>query len=381
MKDFTFYNPTRIEFGREKEKNIGQYIKDYRNKKVLLVYGSERIKRDGLFEKVANSLKENNIEFVELGGVVSNPLLSKVYEGIKIAKEEQVDAVLGVGGGSVLDSVKAIAAGAKYDGDVWDFFIFKAQVQDALAVFSVMTLAATGSEMNPGGVVMNDETKEKFVLLAPQLYPKVSVVNPELMATVSKDYLAYSAVDIFAHCLDLYFTAKYLPLYNCMLIEAILKTVMRTTTILMENPNDYNAKAEFAWASTMALNGNTLPGVEGNSYDTHLIEHALSALYNIAHGAGLSIVLPAWMRWYKENNLAQFERFAKEIFGLNTAEEGINKLEAWFKEIGSPVTLEEANIPKSEIPAIVDNVYNMAKTWQMDTLYTEEQIAEVLELA
>ncbi|MCP4148127.1 MAG: iron-containing alcohol dehydrogenase [bacterium] len=381
MRNFTFYNPTRIEFGKGKENNIGNYIKEHGYKKVLVLYGSERIKRNGLFERVSNSLKQNDIEFVEVGGVVSNPLLSKVNEAIGVAKESNVDSVLAVGGGSVLDSVKAIAAGAKYEGDVWDFFIGKAVVKDALPLFSIMTLAATGSEMNQYGVVTHDETKEKPIIMSPMLFPKVSVVNPELMATVTKDYLAYSAVDIFAHCLDLYFSAAYLPDFNKALIENILRTVVKTTEILLENAGDYDARAEFAWASTVALNGLTFSGAHGNTYDTHMIEHAMSALFNVAHGAGLAVVLPAWMKWHNAKNPAQYERFAKEVFGVAGVKEGIDKLEAWFKKNGAPVTLEEAKIPGEAISDLADNAYGLAKMWGLGELYSTESIAEILELA
>lgn len=380
MKDFTAFNPTRIEFGRGKENNIGRYMKEFGVTKALLVFGSDRIKRDGLFDRVATSLKESGIAFSELGGVVSNPLLSRVQDGIDIAKDKKLDAILAVGGGSALDSAKAIAAGARYDGDVWDFFVNKAMANEAVPVFSVMTLAATGSEMNAGGVVMNDETKEKFAIFSPALFPKVSVVNPELMATVSEDYLAYSAVDIFAHCLDLYFSASHLPDFNASLIENILHTVMRTTQTLLEDPSDYDARAEFAWASTMALNGMTFVGVEGNNFPTHLVEHALSALYNVAHGAGLSVVVPAWMKWYKDQNPPRFERFAQEVFGVATPDEGIEELEQWFKSIGSPITLEESGIPNDAIPALADNAHGMARVWGLDQLYTRDTIVEILDL-
>jgi alcohol dehydrogenase YqhD (iron-dependent ADH family) len=234
--------------------------------------------------------------------------------------------------------------------------------------------------MNLGGVVMNDETKEKYIIMSPALFPKVSVVNPELMATVGRDYLAYSAVDIFAHCLDLYFSASYLPDFNAVLIENILQTVMRTTETLLEDPSDYDARAEFAWASTVALNGMTFVGVEGNSYPTHMVEHALSALYNVAHGAGLSIIVPAWMKWYKNQNPERFERFAQKIFGVATTDEGIEKLEQWFSKIGSPVTLEEAAIPNEAIPALADNAFGIAKVWGLNQVYTRDKIVEILEL-
>jgi alcohol dehydrogenase YqhD (iron-dependent ADH family) len=381
MKEFTFYNPTRIEFGKGKEAHIGRYIKEFGLKKVLVVYGSERIKQNGLFDTVAGSLNENGIEFVEVGGVVSNPLLSKVYEAIKVAKEHQVDSILAVGGGSVLDSVKTIAAGAKYDGDVWDFYIGKAVIQDALPLFSIMTLAATGSEMNQFAVVTNDETKEKLVIISPLIFPKVSVVNPELMATVNKDYLAYSAVDIFAHCLDLYFTAAHLPNFNKALLESILKTVMNTTENLLENADDYVARAEFAWASSIALCGLTFAGVSGNSYDTHMIEHSMSALFNVAHGAGLAVVLPAWMKWHNRKDPARYERFAQEVFGVESILEGIHQLEAWFKKIGAPVTLAEINIPREAISNIADNAYGFATLLSINELYPKETIVEILELA
>ena len=381
MRDFSLFNPTRIEFGKDKENNIGQYVSEYGVKKVLLVYGSNRIKHSGLFDRVAASLAEKRIEFVELGGVVSNPVLSKVNEGIELARKEQVDGVLAVGGGSVLDSVKAIAAGAKYDGDVWDFFVFKAIPSDALPLFSIITLAATGSEMNNGGVVMNEGTKEKFALVGPALFPKVSIINPELQASVGRDYLAYSAADIFAHCLDLYFTASYMPEFTNTHIENILRTVIRTTEALLDNSDDYNARGEFAWAATQALNGSTLAGVEGNSYDTHVVEHAMSALFNIAHGAGLSIVMPAWMKWHKHKNPAQYERFAKEVFNVEGADEGIKQLEAWFRKINTPVTLAEGHIPREAISDLAENAHGLATTWGMGALYTKESIVEILELA
>lgn len=380
MRDFTFFNPTRMEFGKGKETSIGQYVKEFGLSSALILYGSERIKRDGLFDRVTASLKENNVAYEELGGVVSNPKLSHVRDAIRIVKEMKLQAIVAVGGGSVLDSAKAIAAGARYDGDVWDFFIHKAEAEDAIPVFSIMTLAATGSEMNCFGVVTNEETNQKYAIMSPHLYPKVSVINPELMATVTPEYLAYSAVDIFAHCLDLYFTAEYLPEYNAALIENILQAVMRTANELLEHPNHYDARAEFAWASTMALNGNTFVGVEGNSFDTHMVEHAMSALYNVAHGAGLAVVLPAWMKWYKHQRPERFERFARHLFDVKDADAGIEKLTSWFRAIGAPVNLAEAGIPEDGIEALADNAFEMAQNWGMDQLYPRESIVEILKL-
>jgi NADP-dependent alcohol dehydrogenase len=378
MQNFTFFNPTQIEFGKDKEKEIGTHLKKCNIKKVLLTYGSERIKKDGLFDIVEKSLKENNIEIIAIGGIISNPVLSKVYEIISIAKKEKVDAILSVGGGSVLDSSKAIAAGALYDGDVWDFFIGKALVQKALPIFDILTLAATGSEMNCGAVITNENTKQKYAIQSPLLYPKVSVINPELMKTISKDYLVYSAADIIAHSIEGYFTAAIHPTYINRQIEAIIKTVMQTTEILINNPDDYNARAEFAWAATNALNGLTYVGTSGYSYPNHMIEHSLSALYNVPHGAGLSVVIPAWMKWYKSKNEAQFKRFAKEIFELETAEEGIDALEAWFNKVGTPTKLSQFNIPTSDTDKILENLLENAQYFGIKEIYTKDVLTKIL---
>lgn len=381
MKNFSFYNPTRIEFGKGKEENIGLYISEYGVTKVLIVYGSDRIKKNGLFDKVAKSLKNKGIDHEQLGGVQSNPILSKVYEGIEIAKTKGIEAVLAVGGGSVLDSVKAIAAGAKYNGDVWDFFTFKAVPNKALKIFDIMTLAATGSEMNNYAVVTNERTKEKFSFGGSATYPTVSVINPELQATVTKEYLAYSAADIFAHSLDMYLSASYLPEYIAGYVENILKTVISTTETLLDNPNNYEARGEFAWAATQALNFTTFCGVENNRFDTHFIEHTLSAEYNIAHGAGLSIVVPAWMKWQKNILPERFERFGTNVFNIKGADAGIDALINWYKKIGTPVTLKEGNIPETDIPMLVEKLQVVAKMWGAESLYTKEMITKVLENA
>ncbi len=381
MESFTFHNPTVLDFGKDKEKQIGQHLASHGVKKVLLTFGSDRIKRDGLFDVVSRSLQTNQIEWVEFGGIVSNPVLSKVYEGIEVARANNVDAILSVGGGSVLDSSKAIAAGVKYDGDVWDLFLGKSPITAALPVFDILTLAATGSEMNCGAVVTNEATKEKFAINAPTLFPKVSVVNPALMQTVTKDYLVYSAADIIAHSIEGYFTATVQPHFQSRLVESIIKTVIETTEILIEDPLNYAARAEFAWASTQALNGLIYSGTAGFSYPNHMIEHSLSALYNVPHGAGLSVVMPAWMKWYHTKNPQQFERFAREIFGKSTAIEGIEALENWFNKVGTPTRLSQFNIASSELPVILENVLGNASYFGVADIYTREVSTEILENA
>ncbi len=381
MDNFLFYNPTKVDFGTNKEQLIGQHLAEAGVKKVLLCYGSERIKHDGLFAVVVKSLDSHQVQFVECGGIVSNPVISKVRQAIALARAENVDAILSVGGGSVLDSAKAVAAGVPYQGDVWDLFIGKAQIDTALPVFDILTLAATGSEMNSGAVVTNEDTKEKFAIGSVQLFPRVSIVNPALMQTVSRNYLVYSAADIIAHCIEGYFTASVQPRFHSRMVEAIINTVMETTEALLKDPTDYHARSEFAWASTQALNGLIYAGTSGFSYPNHMIEHALSALFNVPHGAGLSVVMPAWMKWYQQHNAAQFERFAKHIFGKSTAEEGIAALEKWFDSIGTPTRLSQLGIHQSDLPAVIENVLGNARYFGIAETYTPDVVQTILQSA
>ena len=381
MNDFTYYNPTKIELGRHKENNIGKYISQSGIKKVLLLYGTGSIKEYGLYERIINSLQQHNINFEELSGVVSNPLLSKVYEGINIVKHNNIEAILGVGGGSVVYSAKAIAAGSKYDGDVWDFFIHKAEITEALPVFTVMTLSAAASEMNGNAVVMKDETKQKYSIASVLVNPVVSVINPMLMATVSKEYLAYSAVDVISHCIEVYFTASVHPNFNSRIVESIIKSIMETTEILLKDPDNYDARAEFAWVSIQGLNGLTPAGTQGGIFPNHMIEHSLSALYNVPHGAGLAVVIPAWMKWYIKQNKPQFKRFAREVFDGESMYDAIEGLENWFNKIGAPTTLKELNIDREGIDEIAENASQTAKVWGFSELYPKETIVEILQKA
>ena len=355
-------------------------MKEFGVKKTLIIYGSDRIMKNGLFDVATKSLSANGIEFCKIGGVKSNTVLSKVNEAINLAKKEGVDSVLAIGGGSVLDSAKAVAAGVRYNGDVWDFFTGK-DPKEALMIFDIITLAATGSEMNGGAVVTNEATKEKFAMHGACLYPKVSVINPLLQASVSKEYLVYSASDIIAHSIEGYFTASVQPEIINLYIEANIKTVMKTTEILLKEPDDYAARSEFAWAATMALNGLTYVGTAGYSYPNHMIEHAIGAVVDCAHGAGLSVVMPAWMKWYKSRNLKAFKRFGKEIFGVDDADAGIEKLKEWFSKIGTPTSLIEIGVDESNLDEIMALVYDYAKGRGLEQIYTKEAISEIFALA
>lgn len=381
MTHFTYHNPTRIEFGPDKENQIGKWLKEDEIGKVMLVYGTGSIKNNGLYDRVIENLANEGIEYIELGGVISNPILSKVYEGIDLARMFDAQAILAVGGGSVIDTAKAIAAGVAYGGDVWDLYLGQSAVNKALSVYTIVTLAAAASEMNGNSVITNEVTRQKYSIGSKLLNPKLSIVNPELMMSVSKEYLAYSASDIIAHAIETYFTATDHPRFQSRLVESIVKSVIELTDRLMEHPDDYDARAEFAWVSSQALNGLTTSGTGGGNWPNHMIEHALSALFNIPHGAGLSIVVPAWMSWYKEKNKVQFERFAKEVFGKNSAEEGIAMLKRWYDSIGTPITLASANIPKEKISEIAKNAYELGVVWGMGECYSVENIVAVLENA
>lgn len=381
MESFEFHNPTKIIFGKGTHHKIGEVLKHDGIKKVLFLYGQNSIKKTGIYDDIVKSLNQNNIEFIEHSGVKPNPILSHTKEGIRKAKEHKVDAILSVGGGSVLDEGKAIAVGALSEVDVWEYFLGK-EITKALPNYTVLTLSATGSEMNGYAVITNEETKEKLSIGSIHVYPRVSILNPELTFSVSKEYQAFAAVDAIAHVIEFYFSAEKSPNISNRLVESIVKTVMETTEKILQNPTDYDARAEFMWSATLALNGICSLGYKGGAYVNHMIAHSLGALYDLPHGGCLSIVIPAWMTWYKDKNPKPFERFAKEIFGLSSKEDGIKALKDWFKKIGAYTSLKDANIPASDIDKIANHVYNTtAKLWELDKEYSEDKIKQILELA
>lgn len=380
MYEFTFHNPTKIIFGPAKEAEIGRELRATGIDKVLLVCGQGSVKRSGLLDRIKEYLREAGVGCIEFAGVKSNPVLSHTRQGVELARKEQVDGVLAVGGGSVLDEAKAIAVGALTEADVWEFFIGR-EVTEALPVYTVLTLAATGSEMNGNSVVTNEETRQKYNISSIHVYPRVSIMNPELTHTVPADYSAYSAVDAIAHVIEGYFTKEPGTRLQDRLVETIVKTVIETTDIIMREPGHAAARAEFMWAATLALNGLTPAGIGPHGFPNHMIEHSLSAIYNIPHGAGLAIVIPAWMKWYRNRNAEQFDRFAREVFGREGGDAGIAALEHWFASIKAPVRLEEAGIPAADIAAIAGNAHELAKLWGIGDLYTAETIAAILELA
>ena len=380
MHDFVFHNPTKIIFGRDTESRLGAELRQHGIENVLFVYGRDSIKKSGLHGRIVASLREAGIAFHEFGGVSSNPVLTHVRQGIDKAKMQGVDGVLAVGGGSVLDEGKAIAAGARTDNDIWYYFT-GTEVRDALPVFTVPTLAATGSEMNGNSVVTNEETRQKFNISSPLIYPRLSILNPALTFTVPPDYTAYGAVDAIAHVIEGYFTQEAgAPLLD-RLVENIITTIMNNHESIMKHPDHYESRAEFMWAATLALNGLTTAGTRNHSFPNHMIEHSLSALYNIPHGAGLSIVIPAWMKWYSARRPDRFWRFAYKVFGLADAEAGIKALERWFNSIKTPTRLRDVSIPERDIEKIADNCGDLAELWGLNHIYTREVLIDILRLA
>ena len=385
MQNFTFWNPTRIVFGQNTIPQIGKETVAF-GQKALLVYGRDSVKRSGIFDLVIKALNDAGVTVVEFGGVRSNPVLSHLREGVALAKLERVDVVVAVGGGSVIDESKAIAAGALAEHDVWDFFVDQARVKEALPLLTVLTLAATASEMNSGGVVTNEETRQKFNINSPLLFPKVSILDPTVTFTVPADYTAYAGVDAIAHMIEAYFTCQdsAIPLQD-RLVAGLASTIMEATEQCLTRPDDYQARANMMWGASLAFNGLTTAGIGPYGFPNHMIEHSLSALYDIAHGAGLSIVIPGWMSYQAQRAPARLARFARQVFGVEAADDaaaalqGIAALKGWYERVGSPTSLGAAGIPAADIDKIAENAVMLAKKWRLKD-YTQEVIAEILQL-
>jgi len=385
MENFVFHNPTKLIFGKDTIPQIGSEIAKQGYRKVLLLYGQGSIKRNGVYEQVISSLKENDLQWVELSGVKPNPLLSKVKEGIELSSKEKVEAILAVGGGSVIDSAKAIAVGFYYSGDIWDIFLGKHSPEKALPIFTVLTMSATGSEMNCGAVVTKDETLEKYSFVSEHVYPRVSIVDPSVQFTLPAEQTVYGAIDTISHVLEYYFDGSDSEIQN-ELSEGIIRAVISTTERLLQNPKDYEARSNMAWSATVALNGLTGAGRRGGDWSCHRIEHALSALYDVAHGAGLAIVMPAWMKYVYTSKPAQFERFAHKVFGIiEKGEEGIIKgiaiFKEWMKQVGAPVSLKDIGVEEKDIPKIVDNVMALGEPFGNLRMLYRKDVEAILKIA
>lgn len=355
MLNFDYQNRTRIIFGKNEHRNIGKLIKPYANK-VLFHFGGQSIKKSGVYEDVINSLLENQIDFVELGGVKPNPRLSLVNEGIELCRKEKVDFILAVGGGSVIDSAKAIAIGVPYNGDVWDFYCKDIEIKEAIPVATILTIPAAGSESSTGTVITNEEKQLKLSCGCELLRPLLSIINPELYFTLPKNQIANGISDMMSHIMERYFTNTSNTDLIDGLCESTLKTIMRNGSIIINNNKNYDAWAEIALSGNIAHNGLLGLGRE-QDWASHKIEHELSAIYDVAHGAGLSVITPAWMKYVYKENPHMFEQFAINVMGVESTSksqeeiinEGIEKLKLFYKKLELPTSLKELNINESNL--------------------------------
>lgn len=386
MINFEFQNTTKIIFGKETESLVGAQMSGI-GKKVLLHYGGGSIKKSGLYDRVINSLKEADVQVVELEGVKPNPRLSLVQEGIKICKEEQIDSILAVGGGSVIDSAKAIAAGTLYDGDVWDFYSGKAAIEKALPLGVVLTIPAAGSESSGSSVITNEDGWYKKGTGSEVLRPRFSILNPVLTYTLPDYQTACGAVDMFAHILERYFTRVENVEVTDRMSEAVMKVIIDNAPKVLEEPSNYDARAEIMWAGTLAHNDILGTGKIGD-WGSHDIEHEISGIYDIAHGAGLAIVFPAWMTYVYKQDIARFAQYANRVWNIDinpfnmeeTALEGIKRTKAFFKSIGMPVSLQDADIPADRIAEMAQKGGENGPIGNFIPLH-EKDIAAILELA
>lgn len=362
MNSFNFFNPTKIIFGKNAINNLANEVKNYKN--ILFTYGGGSIKKNGIYNKVIQILKNENKNVIELDGIMPNPRKEKVYEGIELCKNNNIDFILAVGGGSVIDCSKAIAIGAKTDKDFWQtFYIDWEECTDAIPLGTILTLSATGTEMDSGSVITDWENHIKTHYDSEHMFPKFSILDPSYTYTLPKEQTIYGSIDILAHVFEQYFSMPDESNLSDNLAEAIIRTVIDNLEIAIENPNNYNARANLMWCSTMALNGIIGLGKE-QDWNSHQIEHALSGIYDIAHGAGLAIVFPNWMKYVYKNSINKFKKYAVNIWNVDTknkteeeiALEGINKTKEYFSKVGAPVTLSEVNIPESDIDKIVETV-------------------------
>lgn len=360
MQNFTFYNPTKLIFGKDQLSQLQTEIPQY-GKKVLVVYGGGSIKRNGLYDKVLAELNEIGAEVFELAGVEPNPRISTVRKGVEICKNENIDFLLAVGGGSVIDCTKAIAAGAKYEGDAWDLVIKKAFAAEALPFGTVLTLAATGSEMNAGSVITNWETNEKYGWGSPVTFPKFSILDPVNTFTVPRNQTVYGIVDMMSHVLEHYFHLEENTDFQDRMCESLLITIMEAAPKLLEDLESYEHRATILYSGTMALNGILNMGYRGD-WATHNIEHAVSAVYDIPHGGGLAILFPNWMKHNLNVKPERFKQLAVRVFNVDpagktdeeTALEGIKKLREFWNSIGAPSRLADYDIDDSKIELMAD---------------------------
>ncbi|GAB6100111.1 iron-containing alcohol dehydrogenase [Halanaerocella petrolearia] len=360
MNNFNFNNPTELLFGKGKVAQVGQKVKEY-GTKVLVVTGGGSVKKIGLYDKVIDSLQKKNLEIHELSGIKPNPRVTNVRKGVKICRENNIDIVLAVGGGSTIDASKAIAGSVYYDDDPWDLFAKKAPIKETLPVGTILTLAATGSEMNPNFVISNLETEEKMGAGSPLLYPNFSILDPVNTFTVPEEHTVYGIIDIAAHVFEQYFSHTESTPIQDRWAESILVTLKEESSKVLSDPKDYDARANIMLSGTMALNGLISMGKE-TDWASHGIEHAVSAVYDIPHGGGLAIIFPNWMKYVLDKGTGKFVQYATRVWDVDPtgksdqeiALEGIEKTREWFNEMGAPSCLADYDIGDEKLELMAE---------------------------
>ena len=388
MNNFNFYSPTYFIFGKERENEAGKYVKRFGGTRVLIHFGSGSVQKRGLLDRVKASLLAENIYFTELGGVVPNPRSGLVYKGIEICKSDKIDFVLAVGGGSVIDSAKAIALGAIYDGDFWDYYTGKKQVEKALPVATILTISAAGSEGSTGSVITHENGMLKRAANGDALRPVFSILNPELTCSLPAYQTACGSTDMMAHVMERYFTNTKDVEITDRISEAILLTVIKETPKALANPNDYEARANLMWAGMVAHNDTCGVGRDSD-WATHMMEHELSGLYDVAHGAGLAVMFPAWMKYVMNHDVMRFAQFAVRVWDCEmdfqnpekTAIKGIERYEQFMTSIGMPIRFSQLGAKAEDIPTLVETMGLGKNTLGSFVKLTEEDVRKIYELA
>lgn len=387
MDNFNFYSPTHFVFGRERENEAGKYVKRFGGTKVLIHYGGGSVIKTGLLDRVKKSLADVGISVVELGGVVPNPRSGLVYKGIEICKKENIDFILAVGGGSVIDSAKAIALGAVYEGDFWDFYCGK-RIEKALPVATILTLTAAGSEGSMGTVITHENGMLKRAANHDLLRPVFSILNPALTCTLPPYQTACGAVDMMAHVMERYFTNTQNVEITDRLAEGILLTIINEAPKAMADPLNYDARANLMWAGMVAHNDTCGVGRESD-WSSHQMEHELSGLYDVAHGAGLAVMFPAWMKYVMHHDVMRFAQFAVRVWGCEmdfqnpekTALQGIERYEQFVGSLGMPVCFAELGAKAEDIPLLVKILGLGENTLGSFVKLTSEDAQKIYELA
>lgn len=364
MNNFSYRIPTDIRFGKGQIMCLPDELKKYGGK-VLLTYGGGSIKRTGLYDTVKALLKD--FEVYELAGIEPNPRLTSVEKGVYLCKKHDIDVILAVGGGSTIDASKHIAAAACYEGEAWDLVKDRSLVKKALPVAVVLTICATGSEMNSGAVISNEATQEKLEINHPLLYPVLSICDPEYLYTLPEKQTAAGSVDILSHCMEQYFQPNDEAYITDVISEAVMKTVVKYAPIAMKMPKNYEARSNLMWASTVGLNHMLTVG-KGGAWSVHMIEHVVSAYYDITHGVGLAILTPAWMEYVlSDKTKARFARFAREVFGINESDDmiaakaGIEAVKEFNAALGMPKTLSEAGLPSDKFEEMAEEAIRTSR--------------------